>query len=159
METDFLTSAFMEARGRLHGFAARLLRDDEDAADALQDAYLRLRCRGDISSDLEARRKLAAVIRNLCIDRLRQRRTVSLDQATLPDLAASEDTARDTAELERELRKGLSELQRRVLTLIVDEGLEYAEAAQRLGMSTEAVRMNMSRARAKIRETYKRLNR
>lgn len=157
MEKDFLTSAYLATRERLHGFATRMLRSDEDAADALQDAYLRLRCRGGIASDSEARHKLATAIRNLCIDRLRRDRTVRLDDGTINEPAAdtSED---DTAELEQLIRRDLSPLQRRVLTLIVDEGLEYAEAAKALGMSTEAVRMNMSRTRAKIRETYKRLN-
>lgn len=159
MEKDFLTSAFIEVRDKLHGFATRMLRSDEDAADALQDAYLRLRCRGDITSDREARHKLAAVLRNLCIDRLRQRHTVRLDTTTLQETAAADPATDNAEELERLLRKDLSPLQRQILTLIVDEGLEYAETAERLEMTVEAVRMNMSRARAKIRETYKRLNR
>lgn len=159
METDYLTTAFNDLRSRLHRFASRMLRDDDEAADLLQDAYLKLRCRSGIASDGEARHKLAAVLRNLCIDRLRQRRTVRLDTAALSEPIADEAPSDDLEELAEALRKGLSPGQLRILTLVVDDGLEYAEVADRLGMTVEAVRMNMSRARAKIRETYKRLDR
>ncbi|MDE6126285.1 MAG: sigma-70 family RNA polymerase sigma factor [Muribaculaceae bacterium] len=159
METDFLTSAYMEVRDRLHRFAMRMLRDDEDAADALQDAYLRLRTRGEVSSDMEARNKLAAVLRNLCIDRLRQRRSVRLDHQAATDEPSYEMPGSDTDTLDRLLRTGLTPSQLRIMALVVDEGLEYAEAAERLGMTVEAVRMGMSRARNRIRENYKKLNR
>ncbi len=42
--------------------------------------------------------------------------------------------------------------------MVTHDGMEYEETATRLGMSVEAVRMNMSRARKKIRDNYKRLN-
>ncbi len=158
MDTDFLTTAYIDARARLHRFATRMLRDDEDAADALQDAYLRLRCRGDISSDSEARFRLAAVLRNLCVDRLRKRRETRLEMERFDD-GGYEMPDTDAAEMSRLLRSGLTSLQKRIISLVADEGMEYSEIARQLGMTVEAVRMNASRARARIRENYKKLNR
>ena len=43
METDVLTSSFMTLRDKLHRIALSYLESDEDARDALQDTWLKLR--------------------------------------------------------------------------------------------------------------------
>jgi RNA polymerase sigma-70 factor (ECF subfamily) len=49
----------------------------------------------------------------------------------------------------------LTELQRRVIELKEIEGIEIEEIAKRYNMTESAVRMNLSRARNKIRECYR----
>ena len=61
--------------------------------------------------------------------------------------------------LETLLQEGLTLQQREIFNLITNEGMEYGQVAEKLSMSIEAVRMNMSRIRKKMRETYKKLNR
>lgn len=165
MKTDKLTSTFIDLRGKLHSIALGMLRSDEDAKDALQDAWLRLSGQPSAAdfSEAEARNKLVTVLRNLCIDRLRRQRLLALDAAPqladMPDAAADRSREDELAEIERLLRRGLTPLQRTIFTLVADDGLDYEAIALRLGMTVEAVRMNMSRARKKIRETYKSLDR
>jgi DNA-directed RNA polymerase specialized sigma24 family protein len=43
--------------------------------------------------------------------------------------------------------------------MVTHDGVEYEEIASRLGMSVEAVRVSLSRARKKIRDNYKKLDR
>ena len=61
--------------------------------------------------------------------------------------------------LELLLQEGLTPLQKEIFNLVTHEGFDYEDIAKQLSMSVEAVRMNMSRTRRKIRENYKRLNR
>ena len=51
----------------------------------------------------------------------------------------------------------LSPLQRKIFQMAAFEDIEYEDIAERLHMSVAAVRMNMSRARKKMRELYKKM--
>ncbi len=79
MKKDHLTSSFIALRDLLHRSALALLKDDEDARDALQDVFLKLWKTDDVESDSEASSKLFVVLRNVCIDRLRRKKTVELE--------------------------------------------------------------------------------
>ena len=81
MKTDNLTSSFMALRDKLHRSALGFLRNDEDADDALQDTFFRLYRSGAVGSDVEARNKLFAVLRNICIDRIRKSKAIPLEDA------------------------------------------------------------------------------
>ncbi len=65
----------------------------------------------------------------------------------------------DLKHLETLLQKGLTPQQREIFDLVTHEGMEYEQIAEKLSMTVEAVRMNMSRIRKKMRETYNKLNR
>ena len=65
----------------------------------------------------------------------------------------------DLKHLETLLQEGLTPLQREIFNLVTHEGMEYEQVAEKLSMSVEAVRKNMSRTRKKMRETYNQLNR
>jgi len=157
MKYDTLTSSFLDLRDKLHHIAMRFLQSDEDAKDALQDTWLKLSKKGDVDSSFEARNKLVAVLRNICINRLREKRIVSIDDTEVSRTLHCETEIEDVGRLEELLKANLTPLQRRIYNLVVHEGLEYDEIAILLEMSVEAVRMNMSRTRRKIRETYKAL--
>ena len=161
MKKDNLTSSFLALRDKLHRSALGFLKDDEDARDALQDTFFNLwRSRGgETETETEARNKLFAVLRNVCIDRLRKPKARSLDEAEADRLMVDADQFEDVEKLESLLTSGLTDIQRHIYSLVTHDGMEYDVIAETLGMSVEAVRMNMSRARKKIRDNYKRLNR
>lgn len=94
MKTDNLTSTFMALRDKLHRSALRFLSNDEEARDALQDTYLRLWAKGPVESDAEARNKLFAVLRNICIDRLRRPPSVPISESDTDGLQTGPPTAR-----------------------------------------------------------------
>ena len=157
MERDLLTSSFLGLRDKLHHIALKYLGSDEDAKDALQDTWLKLRSKGEVDTTIEARNKLVTVLRNVCIDHLRKAREIPIDVTV--DIQAYRMDEEDIGNLEQLLQEGLTPLQKEIFNLVTHEGFDYDEIAKQLSMSVEAVRMNMSRTRKKIRENYKRLNR
>lgn len=159
MKNDILTQSFIDLRDKLHRSALRILRNEEDAADALQDTFFRLWKSGAVATDSEARNKLFVVLRNVCIDRLRKPGAATLDERHMDDIAEPPASGEDIARLEALITSGLSATQRRIYVMVTHHGVEYEEIASRLGMSVEAVRVSMSRARKKIRDNYKKLDR
>lgn len=159
MKQDNLTYSFLHLREKLHRSAMRFLRNDEDARDALQDTFFKLWQNGPVETDTEARNKLFTVLRNICIDRLRRPATVSITEAETDSMTVQPDFTEDMDRMESLLTAGLTDTQRRIYTLVARDGMEYEDIASALDMKVEAVRMNMSRARKKIKENYQKLNR
>lgn len=158
MGHDILTSSFLNLRSKLHHIALKYLLNDEDAKDALQDTWLKLKSKGNISDDNEAKNKLVCALRNVCIDKLRKAKMQSIEDSRTSKLLYYTMETEDIKNLENLLSKDLSPLQQQIFNLVTHEGYDYELIAEELSMSVEAVRMNMSRARKKIREHYKRLN-
>lgn len=158
MKKNVLTSSYLDLRDKLHRIALSYLQDDEDAKDALQDTWLRLNNKGMIENPAEARNKLVAVLRNVCIDRLRKAKHLPIN----PSIAICNQYCRideeDLGQLEELLQKELTSLQKTIFNLVVHEGLGYDDIAKKLSLSVSAVRMNMCRTRKKMRETYRQLN-
>lgn len=149
----------MALRDKLHRSALGFLKNDEDARDALQDTFFNLWRDGGAETQTEARNKLFAVLRNICIDRLRKPKTFPLDETDTDSLEVKAFSFEDMDKYESLLTAGLTDVQRRIYSLVTHDGMEYDAIAETLGMSVEAVRMNMSRARKKIRNNYKQLDR
>lgn len=84
MSKETLTSTFTELRKGFLRLAMRFLPSQEDADDALQEAFFRLWKQADrISSREEAEALTVVTVKNLCIDILRRRshlQTVELDE-------------------------------------------------------------------------------
>lgn len=159
MKQDNLTYSFLHLREKLHRSAMRFLRNDEDARDALQDTFFRLWKNGPVETDTEARNKLFTVLRNICIDRLRRPPTVPISEADTESMTVNPDFTEDMNRMESLLTVGLTDIQRHIYSLVARDGMEYEDIACTLDMSVDAVRMNMSRARKKIRDNYQKLNR
>ena len=115
---------------KLHRVACRLLKDDMDAEDAVQDA-----------------------ICNLWSNRV-PRSFVELSECNESSDAVGFD---DSERLKSLMLASLSPLQRKIFQMAAFEDIEYEDIAERLHMSVAAVRMNMSRARKKMRELYKKM--
>ena len=158
MEIDVLTSSFLGLRDKLHHIALNYLESDEDAKDALQDTWLKLRNGSKVETTSEARNKLITVLRHVCIDRLRKAKPIPIDTISVRELNGYSMEEEDLKRLETLLQKGLTPQQREIFNLVTHEGMEYEQIAEKLSMTVEAARMNMSRIRKKMRETYNKLN-
>ncbi len=133
------------------------LKNDEDAKDALQDVFFNLWKHGGIESEPEARNKMFAVLRNICIDRLRKPQTLGIDNISTEMLKVEPVQFEDIEKYESLLTSGLTDIQRQIYTLVTHKGMEYDTIAESMNLSIDAVRMNMSRARKKIHNNYKQL--
>lgn len=159
MKQDILTSSFIDLREKLHHIALRYLQNDEDAKDVLQDTWLRIKLKSSVSDSEEAKNKLICVLRNVCIDKLRKKKVQALDDIIVPSALQYEMEIDDIKAYEKMLQEGLTPLQQQIFNLVVHDGYDYEQIAKELSLTVEAVRMNMSRARKKIRETYKKIDR
>ena len=83
------TELYRDYRTRLHQYALSLVRDRDAAEDAVQDAFLGwVRQMAAGKAPRQAAPYLYASVRNRCLDRLRRRTEVALDEAPVELLAA-----------------------------------------------------------------------
>ena len=161
MSEETLVSAFTILRRRLRSIATNLMPHCDDAEDALQETFCRLWQRRDtINSTKEAEALAATTLRNICIDQHRRRKieTVPIDERhdTLED--DNENKEELINEVESIISQELTPLQKDILQRKEYNGESTEEIATSLGMQEAAVRMQLSRARKKIRECYQKRN-
>lgn len=165
MKQEPLLSAFTRLRDNLLSMSRRILQDEDDATDALQDAFCRLwPLRDKIKDEKEASALTVTTTRNISIDRMRQKSRFTEYDLETCDTCDNEATDENDAIAERFrtvkrlIDRELTENQRNILEMRDFRGLEIDEIARQLHMQPTAVRMNLSRARKTIREQYKKLN-
>ncbi len=157
-----LTEAFVSARGRIVAMISRMLHSPDDVADVVQDTFCRLwPRRSSLSTTDEAVAMATTTARNLCIDRLRvasRRQNVAVDEERDENVQLPTDEVycmREQFDLVSSIiEKHLTPTQQQVLKLREFEGRSMEDIATMLGMEETAVRMNLSRARKRIREIY-----
>ena len=147
----------------MRGLARRVLRSEVEANDAVQDALLSL-YRGIAKYDGRAALNtwLYRIVLNAALMRLRSRRRRPeqifehrlLDE-TLPDAESSAEEEVGAWQLEErmiEQIRTLPERYRRVIELMVLEGVSLSEAARRLDITESCARVRLHRARRKLRK-------
>jgi len=160
-----LDRVFRENLTALYRLAYTLLRQREEAEDAVQDAWLRIAGTGlPPGSVRHPRGWMFRIVRNLCIDRLRARRThlrvvsTETDIAMLPapeDARAMADTAQEAVEALARTMKAMDDLPRdlaEILALVVVEEMSYRDAAEVLEIPVGTVRSRLNRARRSLRD-------
>ncbi len=130
---------------RALGYSTRLLRDRAEAEDVVQEAMLRL---WKIAPDWrQGEAKISTwlyrVVSNLCTDRLRRRRNVSIDAIAEPEdeRPGAEEQLTQAARM-KALDAALAQLperQRQAVVLRHIEGVSNPEIAAIMEISTEAV--------------------
>lgn len=152
MAQDFLTDAFVRLRQKLKGVSGGILPDSGGAEDVLQDSFVRLwRKRYPLSSEKEAEALLARTVRNASLNERRKQRTVPLETDIIDDSPDDREKEQAYAEMHRKIETELSETQRYILEEKEYGGRTLEDIARELNMEPTAVRMQLSRARKKLR--------
>ncbi|MDR2815460.1 MAG: sigma-70 family RNA polymerase sigma factor [Proteiniphilum sp.] len=147
-------------RPSLLTIARRITGNAEDAEDVVQDVCLKIwhfRDRFDQYENMEA--YSTSMVKNLSIDKIRCRKPFSDERELLgketaeqlPDSLLEEKEERDAI---RHIIEMLPPLQQRILQMKDIEGYETGEITEITGITAEAVRNNLSRARKRMRELY-----
>ena len=162
MNEEPLITTFTQLRKSFLKLASCFLPNEEDASDALQDAFCRLWPRRKQIHSSEVAKALAiTTIRNLCIDQVRKNKPplVELDAErdstpteTIEERIERKELFREVEEL---IERQLSPAQKLILRKREYEELSIEEIAKELDMQQAAVRSQLSRARKKIRECYR----
>jgi RNA polymerase sigma-70 factor, ECF subfamily len=156
---DFVVAAFEAHRDELFTYLARTTRDDAEAEDLVQEAFMRLarEARAGRMPD-QVRAWLYRVASNLAMSRFRRRSVVGRflgrfgASEVMGEMSSPETTTlrrERTAAMERALR-ALPEEARLALTL-AGEGFSGHEIAEAIGRSEAATRTLMCRARMRLR--------
>ena len=139
---------------RLRGLAYRLLGDRDRMDDVLQEAYVKaFRSLPRFKGESALGTWLYRIVYNACIDDLRSRK----DTIPLDDRLDTADTRPDPADVaigRRDLAAAMDTLpadQKAVVMLVDAYGLDYAEAAQALGVASGTVGSRLSRAHTSLR--------
>ncbi len=152
MAKDYLMDAFVRLRQKLKVSVGRMLPDAGGAEDILQDCFVRLwQRRYPLRSEQEAEALLVRTVRNASINERRRARPAPLEQDYPEDRPDIEDKERAYAELKRKIESELTVTQRYILEEKEYGGRTLEEIARELGMEATAVRMQLSRARKKLR--------
>lgn len=141
--------------------ARRLVSDDEDARDVVQDAYLRaFRSIGKFRGDAQFTTWLYRITANCAsthLGRRRRHRHDELDEeADVADTKPEHDpqVAADGALLRRQLEAAIAELPPRLRSVVVLRDiydLSHAEIAEELAISESAAKVRLHRARRRLR--------
>ena len=144
----------MPLQQKLYREAYRMLCDQFEAEDAVQNLYLRLwEQREQLDTLIAPEAYCLKMLRNICIDRwrvIRQR-----DEGTLDDemFVADAPPDNDTKDFIEHFLAGLSQEHRRVMQMQM-RGMPYDEIAALVGLSEGNIRVIISRIRKKFRDSF-----
>lgn len=137
-----------------------MLGNEQDAEDAVQEVLLKLWL---VSGSLDKYENPSAMavtsIKNHCLDKLK---TIKREETIPTDTELQTNTDNPYSMLERKnteeilmhIINRLPKLQQLIITMKDVKDYETEEIASIMGTTVEAVRMNLSRARKKVREEY-----
>ncbi len=164
MSQIIFKNKILPLRQQLLAVALKMLSETQDAEDAVQETLLKI---WNQRSSLDKYDNVTAftitVCKNLCIDRIRARSKT--DEIEMQDWLI--DTINPHHQLEltddvsliKHIILTLPKLQQMIITLKDVDGYEVKEIAEIVGANEESVRVNLSRARKKVREQYLKLTR
>ncbi len=148
--------------------AHQILRTEEAAADAVQDALIKVHRALPRFQDGNFRSWLLRIVTNTCYDYLRSQRrraSLSLDELTeetgaefhLPSASEQENpetlvTQREGMQVLMHAIEELPEWHRHVVLLVDVHGYDYSEAAEILDLPLGTVKSRLSRARSSLRD-------
>ena len=159
-EREALRAVYAQQSSRLFGIAFAILRDRDAAADAIQDAFLRLGQRAGQFDPArgEASAWLAGIARHAALDLARRRgRELPTDDPALGDAAVAPDALERIAASHdgrrlRECLAALDEKNRRGILLAFVHGLSHAQVAARLDLPLGTVKAWIRRGLIQLRE-------
>ena len=142
----------------MYNICRRMMGDDDDAKDVLQDSFIHAFTR------IKGLRKLDTfsawikrIVINHCINALKKKSIVTnelVDECDIPDLQVEENPNEIRFEAQRVLKAidKISEGCRTVMNLYLFEGYDHKEIAQVLNISESASKAQYSKAKAKVRK-------
>jgi RNA polymerase sigma factor (sigma-70 family) len=161
MKTDNWITEALTFKNKLYRLANWLLGDTEEAADAVQETYIKLWKMNHQREKYHNTEALAMTItKNYCLDQLKSKRwkTISFDKSKhAPNMPIHNNTQTkvELDEAQNMIKLFVSQLpqqQQIVMQLRDVEQMEFEEIEAITGMNQNAIRVNLSRARKTIRQ-------
>lgn len=160
MSQERFKAEILPIRDKLFHIAQKILVEEEDAEDAVQEVLLKLwHTRDSLDKYDSAAAFATTVTKNHCLDKLRVKKQIdSLDDThqmrETNDNPYLQLERKNTEEVLRKIIEQLPQLQQAIIRMKDMEEYEVEEIAEITGTKVDAVRVNLSRARKKVREEY-----
>ena len=145
--------------GKLLHFAFQILKNEEEARDVIQDVFLKLwQKRENLASIDNIEAFAMRMTRNKCFDLHRSKHTTSLDeldsewqQGKQYDMNAELELS-ENARMILTLMNRLPLLQQKIMRMRDIDQLDYEEISEITKLNVNAIRVNLSRARKKVKD-------
>lgn len=165
-DRDALEGLVVRYQPRVYRFGVKMCRNAEDAADVLQETLMAMtRTIHDFRGDSSVSTWLYTIARSFCIKKRRRSKFAPVEESldalranqrkNLSDSAPGPEQEASGHEIETALAAAVDSLdagQREVLVLRDVEGLSAPDVAKVLGLSVEAVKSRLHRARLAVRQ-------
>jgi len=147
---------------KMYGYAFRILSNQEEAEDAVQEVFIKLWKMGDkLDEYLSVEALATTMIKNHSIDVIRKRRRRSEEElknhehrnAGAPS-PLEELENRESGEIIHGIIEKLPESYRQILKYREIDDLSYEEISVKTGQNVNAIRVGISRARKLVRDEY-----
>jgi RNA polymerase sigma-70 factor (family 1) len=146
----------------LYGYAFRILRNQEEAEDAVQEVFIKLWNMGKKLDEYSSIGALATtMIKNYCIDQIRKKKHFTNEESIVQENQFTDDSSpyrlmesKESGEIISKIIEELPEIYRILIKMKEIEGLSYEEIAEKTRQNINTLRVTISRARKIIREEF-----
>lgn len=157
MQKDQFQNQVLVHKDQMYRLAQRILRNEEDAKDIVQDSFVKLWSKRKVLGNIKSIKSFTlTMVRNACIDHIRKHKPETDKEQQINSKSDFQNPEKQL-EVSDQLSKvktiinQLSEQQREVIQLREIEGLEYHEISEITGLSSNNLRVIISRARKEIK--------
>lgn len=159
MTTEQFKIELLPFKNKLFNLGLRLLNNRQEAEDVVQEVYLKLwKMRDSLNKYRSKEGFMVTMTRNLCLDKLKSKsnKFSSLTYELANKSNNDPEQHIERTELIQKVKHIISQLpeqQKTIVHLRDIEGYDYNEIIKMTGFELNYIRVNLSRARKKIRET------
>ena len=157
MSSSEFKAIWLPLENGFYRVALYMLEDAADAADAVQDLYIRLwTSRDKLDSIRQPKAYGLTILKNICLDRLRHENVAKSEPLNVVEFRLGDDdsvlAARETIKAVEKAMNRLPDNQRKVLQMRVFEDMEYEDIASATGLAEGSLRVMLSAARKTLRK-------
>lgn len=145
-------------------YASRILLNDEEAEELVQDFFVKLwEKRGQIKIESSIKSYVFRSVKNLCLNKIKHEQ-IKLQHAKHVISESEQSDFSDQfveVDLQKDIENSIAELpekRRQIFLLSREEGLKYREIAERMNISVKTVEVQMGLAIKTLRDKLKKYN-